>query len=193
MELSEIRMGDTVRLRNGETITVAHKMESYTDRDGEHPGPFVSARGSHFDKYALSDITEVVESNPRLCRFCGEGVTATDDKVDYCSGCFYSGRALTETHADLLASLSAIPNVTGAHVWHTGGGCFLVACYLEDGRLVTLTDADAALPYPGEPWRLMVVSESEQAYDEWDESKLDIREGEWDDAQIVAAVSEVSR
>lgn len=193
MDLNDIRLGDTVRLRNGETIIVAHKMEGYTDRDGEHPGPYVAARGPSFDRYLLADVVEVVERNERVCRFCGEGVTARDDDIDYCSNCFYSGRALTDDHAELIVALAAIPNVKGAHVWHTGGGCFLLAVTLNDGRLITLSDADAALPEKGQPWRYFAVAESEEAYDEYDESRIEQRDGEWTDEQLLAAVSEVAR
>lgn len=192
MKLDDIRMGDTVRLRNGETIIVAHKMEGYTDRDGEHPGPFVAARGVSFDRYLLADVVEVVERNPRSCRFCGEGVTSRDPDIDYCSLCFYTGRALTDERGDLLAALAAIPNVTGANVWHTGGGCFLLAVTLTDGRLIALTDGEAELPEKGQPWRFFAVAENMEVWDEYDESKIDQRDGEWTDEQLIVAVREVA-
>lgn len=190
MKLDEVRLGDTVRLRNGEEILVSDKMTGYTDRVGDHPGPFVATR--NFDRYALSDVLEIVTRNERVCRFCGDGVTSPVPEVDYCRNCFYLGRAHQERLAPLIAQLKAIPKVKSANVWHTGGGCFLLAVPLEDGRLIALTDGDAGLPDKGEPWQYFCVAESEEAWDEWDESRLAVHEGNLTDDQLIAAVKEVA-
>lgn len=186
--LDDIRLGDVVRLRNGETITVRHKMDSYRDREGEHVGPFVASPPA-LDRFHISDITEVVTRNERVCRFCGEGVTATKPETDYCEPCFYSGRASAEDRRVLIEALERIPTVVSAHIWHTGGGCFVLAVNLTDERLVTISAGDA-VPAPGEPWRLMVVCENEDAFFDYDEGKVEEVVGEWSDEQIVAAVRE---
>jgi hypothetical protein len=191
MELNDIRLGDTVRLRNGETIQVAAKMTSYTDADGEHEGPFVAIPRT-YDHFYVSDILEVVERNERVCRYCGEGVTAKDEETNYCSLCFYSGRAYTEERGGLLATLAKTQGVESAHFWHTGGGCFLLAVTLSDQRLLTFTDGDASLPQEGETWGLLVISPNLDAFDEWDEDRLDIRYGEWTDEQLLAAVAKIA-
>lgn len=191
MKLDEVRLGDTVRLRNGEEILVSDKMTGYTDREGEHPGPFVATRPG-FDRYHLDDVQEVVLRNERLCRFCGEGVTATKSETDFCSLCFYSGRAFTEQRGELLEALQTLPRVESASVWHTGGGCFLLAVTLKDGRLITVTEGQGGLPDPGEPWQLLVVAPDMEAWDEWDEKRLDLREGAWTDEELIAEVETIS-
>lgn len=192
MELKDIRLGDTVRLRNGETFVVDSKITSYHDAGGEHAGPFLAPVRNFSDHYSLGDVVEVVERNCRICIFCGEGVTSREPDVLYCRGCHYSGRAASEQREDLLANLRLTQHVEDASIWHTGGGCFLLAVGLADGRLVTITDGDAGLPEAEEKWGLVVISPDTEAWDEWDEERLDIRYGEWDDAQLTAAVAKIA-
>jgi hypothetical protein len=186
--LNDVGLGDTVRLRNGETVVVESKFTSYTDASGEHEGPFVGAGPHGRDHYLLSDVVEVVAPNPRRCRFCGEGVTSTNDEVDFCRNCHYTGRAQEERRGDLIGRLGDLDLVGTARIWHTGGGCFLLAVELVDGRLVTCTDGEASLPEDGEPWGLVVVSPNQEAWDEWDEGVLDIRQAEWTDDQLVSEI-----
>lgn len=192
MEFKDIRLGDTVRLRNGETFVVGSKITSYHDRDGDHEGPFLAPDRPFTDRYALGDVVEVIERNSRICIFCGEGVTSREPDVLYCRGCHYTGRAHEEQREDLLLKLRLTPNVEDASIWHTGGGCFLLAVNLTDGRLVAITDGDAGLPEQDEKWGLVVISPDQDAWDEWDEDRLDIRYGEWDDAQLTAAVAKIA-
>jgi hypothetical protein len=187
----EIRNGDVVRLRNGESITVDSVIESYSDRNGTHPGPFVVTAGRH-DYYLVTDVAEIAVRNERTCVFCGNGVTSENPEVGFCRSCFYSGRWAEEERKHLLGKLAALDNVSTASIWHTGGGCFCLAVTLTDGRLVTVTEGEAALPEPGEPWRLAVVSESEEAWGEWDEDRITIFENhEWDDDALVRFVGKL--
>lgn len=201
MELSEIRLGDTVRLRNGEKVVVRSKFEWYEDRDGEHLGPFVGTR--EMDRYLLADVAGIAARNGRLCRFCGEGVTASNPETDFCEGCHYGGRALEERFAPVMARLREIPAVKDVAVWHTGGGCFNMAVILRDGRLLTPSSGfrdegdgrvwpEPGLPEEG-PWA-MVVAEDYDAWSEWDEERLSIPQALYaDEDELVAAVAEMAR
>lgn len=185
IEFADINLGDTVRLRNGETFAVAEKCVSYHDRQGDHPGPWISPSRDWRQGFLLSDILEIVKRNPRVCRFCGGGVTARSPETDFCRDCFYSGRADAELRAELIDGLRALPNVASADIWHTGGGCMVLAISLLDGQLATATEGEAALPEPGEPWGLICVSDNEEAWGEWDESRIEISEGSWADAELI--------
>lgn len=152
MELHEIKLGDEVELRNGERIVVWSKCTSYSDRTGTHEGPFVSPQ-AFGERYLLADVARVTKRNERLCRFCGEGVTATVAETDFCRLCFYSGRSLEDSYSGIIGRLTSDETVESADVWHTGGGCFLLAVTRTDGRLLTCAaDQDAVLPAPGEKW-----------------------------------------
>lgn len=200
----EIRLGDAVRLPNGATITVESKYDWYEDATGRHDGPFVGARGTS-QHYLVADVVEVVLRNERLCVFCGEGVTATTSETDFCRNCFYTGRSWERKLAPLLARIDEIDEVVSTAVWHTGGGCFNLAVTLADGRLLTpsegfRSDDDGTVwPEPGFPdaddpesrWS-MVVSASEEAWSEWDESKVWIPQDLYDDDGLVAAIREVA-
>lgn len=198
LTLADIRMGDTVRLRNGETIVVDGKTTSYTDKDGEHEGPFVT-EAKTFDHYFLADVAEITEKNERLCRFCGDGVTSTNPETDFCRNCHYTGRAEEERLATLLTKLAEPENVDTVAVWHTGGGCFNLAVMLRDGRLATPSVARYEegegrwWPEPGFPeeesdrWGI-VVAASEEAWSEHDESKIVIPNLGMDEDALVAFV-----
>jgi hypothetical protein len=190
MQLEDIRDGDTVRLRDGRTVVVDSKTSMYRDLDGDHEGPFVTTRPA-LAHHPLAEVVEVVERNERVCRFCGEGVTSTNPEIDYCRGCHYTGRAAEAKREALLFAVRSIPDVTDASVWHTGGGCFLLAVTAKDGRFISVSDEDANVPEPGEPWQLLVVSPDQATWDEWDEDRLDVRHGEWTDAQLTVEIARV--
>lgn len=204
MELTDIRMGDVVRLTDGKTLTVDSVITSYTDATGQHDGPFVADR--NHARHLLTEVAEIVKRNERLCSICGSGITSTDPTVDFCRNCHYSGSALermlrTEKR-DVLTRIGALDNVTDATVWHTGGGCFNLAVTLEDGRLLTPSvgymENGGVWPEPGIPdpdedgkWCL-VISENADAWGEWDEDKLAIVERLYTDDELVVAIATVA-
>lgn len=153
LTMQDIRLGDTVRLRNGELVVVDGVYESYGDRDGTYPGPWV--KGSAWsERYLLADVTEIVVSNPRSCRFCGNGVTATNPDTDFCRICHYTGRAEQDRIADRIARVERLlPDGWSAGVEHTGGGCFWLAVrHQEDPFYYAITAHDAVLPEGDEEW-----------------------------------------
>lgn len=142
----EISLGDVVRLRNGEEIRVRGVSDWYEDREGRHDGPWVIAYP--YDRYLLADVDEVVRRNERRCRFCGEGVTATSETVDYCEGCHYSGQAATASRDEQIARMAAaIGDGVFGWVEHTGGGCFWLAFrFPGDPSYYVATNGEASLP-----------------------------------------------
>lgn len=119
---------------------------------------------------------------PRACRFCGGEVQSTNPETDFCRNCFYTGRWAEEQHAALLSAFKSIAGVKSTAVWHTGGGCFNLAVTFADGRLATPSVSfqeqdgswgiEPGFPSdPGDRWGV-VVSESEEAWSEWDEERL---------------------
>lgn len=134
----------------------------------------------------------------RICVFCGETVTSTVSTTDFCRYCFYVGIMHEQrTCEHVLGRIRRIPGVRGASVRHTGGGCFNIAVDLDDGRFLTPSIAfmdegqvwvEPGFPMsPEEKWG-MVVSESEEAWAEWDESKLYIPQELWDENGLVKAI-----
>lgn len=125
------------------------------------------------------DIVEI-DRESRPCVFCGTEVES--DKVDFCRSCFYTGtfhEERTPSVVELLAGVRPLDKVEHAHVWHTGGGCFIVGIKLTDGRLLTPSIGYRAedghvWPEPsfpedeGDTWAL-VISANEEAFDNWDE------------------------
>lgn len=143
----------------------------------------------------------------RPCSICGREVTSPNPEVDYCKGCYYTGAALERNlrtdERDVLARIGALDGVADATVWHTGGGCFNLAVTLDDGRLITpsmaVTDeasgaifAEPGIPVleEGDRWAL-VISESEEAWSEWNEEKMTFPNVSFDDDQLVAAIAQV--
>lgn len=166
MEQNDITAGDTVKLRTGETVIVDGLWDSYSDRDGEHPGPGITTAGD-YRHVVLTEVSEIVRKNERRCIYCGGGVTSTNPDVDFCRMCHYTGTAKEHDIAPLIDALQDRDNVASAAVWHTGGGCFLLAVKLTDGRLATCTAGDASLPDEHEPlWQVVGIWPSEKAYDE---------------------------
>lgn len=196
LTLQEIRPGDTVRLRSGETVVVDGRTTQWGDVNGMYEGEWVTTRVPHVH-HPLEDVLEIVKRNERLCVFCGDGVTSENPATTFCRVCFYTGRAAEEQRKSLLEALNGLDGVKGAAVWHTGGGCFLLAVELEDGRLLTCTEGEASLPEADETWGLIGVWESEQAYDEGDEARVEYlertRKGEWTDEAFVALVRGLAR
>lgn len=157
------------------------------DTEGEHPG----------SEYL---VIEEIDRESKPCVFCGNEVEADDEATDFCRSCFYSGRHLERKHADLIGRIGDIAAVTTCDVWHTGGGCFNLAIRLADGRLLTPSVGreeedgiwpEPGLPEEGEQWSL-VISESEEAWNEWDESKIVMVQRLYSDDGLVAAVADVS-
>lgn len=143
----EIRMGDVVRLRNGETVEVDSIATMIHDRDGEHEGPFVIAKGQLRDRYLLADVLEIAERNERLCAICGGGVTSPEPEVDYCRMCYYSGAAEERVRAAQIDRFREIPEATFVGIEHTGGGCFWFSVRFGEGEdYYVLTDGEASLP-----------------------------------------------
>lgn len=165
-----IHLGDTVRIRNGETIVVEGVWDSYGDRDGEHPGPWVSTGHGHGrDRYLLADVTEVVERNPRICRFCGEGVTSTNPETTFCRNCFYNGTAAEDQNAAVIDQFREVFEPLGfvVSIDHTGGGCFWLYVgrgFGEVGPYWVATDGEASIPRfdEGESWGIVCRFEEDE-------------------------------
>lgn len=187
----EIRMGDTVKLNDGTTLIVDSVFDSYTDRAGQHEGPFVASRDVMRSTHLLAEVAEIVARNERLCVYCGNGVTSSNPDVDFCRNCHYTGVAHEHRRGKLLADLEVLPNVKSASVWHTGGGCFMLAVTLTDDRLLTITDGDASLPEGDETWRWLAVWKDEPTYSdfEWGNEEIDENEEERSDDQLVAYIA----
>lgn len=146
------------------------------------------------------DIVEV-ERESRPCVFCDAEVESENPEVDFCRMCFYVGRMHEErTCAYVLEGIRSIEGVEDASVWHTGGGCFLLGIKLTDGRLLTpsigyMEDGrvwvDAGLPEDeGERWGL-VVSETEDAFHDYDEDKIEVAQQLYTDDELIAKVREI--
>lgn len=171
LTMDDIRLGDTVRLRNGETIVVDGVYETYGDRDGEYPGPWVKGPGWK-ERYLLADVTAIVERNPRDCRFCGNGVTSTNPEIDYCRICHYTGRAQQDMHAVRIAEIeSGLPEGWMAMVEHTGGGCFWLAIRHDANRFYyACTAHDAVLPddAEGEDWSWVFRYHHDESHEDYE-------------------------
>ena len=154
----DIRMGDTVRLRNGETIVVDMVSDRYGDRNGEYEGPWVVATGRPRERYHLSDVVGIAERNPRICEFCGNGVTSTNPELTYCRHCHYNGTAFEHRYADIVDRFrEAFPDCW-VGVEHTGGGCFWFAIRQQQGNLYwCVTEGEASVPLfeVGQLWGLV--------------------------------------
>lgn len=199
----DIKLGDTVRMRGGEEFTVGSKSTSFGDRTGEYEGPFISPERGFGTHYLINEVKEVIARNPRLCVYCGEGVTAKSTETNFCVNCFYSGAHDEHEHAALISALEELDNVKDAGIWHTGGGCMLLAVRLVDGRLATCTEWDAQIPNPGDPWGMIYVHPNEESYDEQEYENVEEHLfHDWDsddksrmlsDAQLVDFVRRLSR
>ncbi len=117
----------------------------------------------------------------RPCRFCGQQVTSDQKAVDFCRGCYFSGRTKAEEPriAAVLAAANAIPNAK-AELMHTGGGCWGMEVHFTDGRFAFATEAywdeqhkqwqaESNLPErPEDRWALS-ISKSEETFFEGEE------------------------
>lgn len=187
----DIRQGDTVKLAGGATIVVDAVVDSYGDRAGEHPGPWVRTR--EWDRYLLSQVVDIVARNPRTCRYCGEGVTSTNPDCDYCRNCHYNGTALADEKAAVLAELrAASPRFS---VWHTGGGCFAYGAVLstesDDGEypFVMVTNGDAGIDgIPGDTvWVAGIYRHDD------DEGADLFADGDWTERTLPDIIAELQR
>lgn len=113
----------------------------------------------------------------RICAICGTvPVGSSNPETDFCRMCWATGaseeRDLDAGGRGTLTRLRALDGVKTAHVWQTGGGCMVLAVTLVDERLVTASyPDDAGIPPAEGPWGV-IVSETEEAWSEWDEEKL---------------------
>jgi hypothetical protein len=205
---SDIRMGDTVRLRSGEEVVADGIVTSVHDAEGVHAGPFLSVAGDHRRRTLLSEVVAIVGRNERRCTICGNGVTSTNPETTFCRGCFYTGAAyeamLSSDERNVLLRIGALDGVKDTAVWHTGGGCFNLGIRLDDGRLLTPSvglpaedGSDEVYPEPGIPtgderWCL-VIAASEEAWDEWREEDISVAKRLFDDDELVEAVAATVR
>ncbi len=113
----------------------------------------------------------------RVCSICGTtAVSSKNPETDFCRLCWATG-ASEERDLDAggrltLTRLRALVGVKHANVWQTGGGCMVLAITLDDDRLITACyPDDPGIPPAEGPWGV-VLSETEEAWSEWDEEKL---------------------
>jgi hypothetical protein len=123
--------------------------------------------------------------------------------TDFCETCFYTGAAAERERADLIARIEALDEVeNGSGVQHTGGGCFNLALTLTDGRYLTpsvgYVENGGVWPEPGLPnegegerW-CVVVSDSVDAWENWDEDRLWVAESLYTSAQLVDAIRDIA-
>lgn len=77
----------------------------------------------------------------KVCTICREQVvTSSNPDVDFCKSCHYTGQADERKFGTLLSALNEIDAVKQASVWHTGGGCFVLAVEVGD-KLLTAVEA----------------------------------------------------
>lgn len=113
----------------------------------------------------------------RICAICGRvPVSSKNPETDFCRICWATGaseeRDLDADGRGTLTRLRALPGVDHANVWQTGGGCMVLAVTLVDDRLITASyPDDAGIPPAEGPWGV-ILSETEEAWSEWDETKL---------------------
>lgn len=132
----------------------------------------------------------------RVCAICGvTPVGSSDPETDFCRGCWSTGRSeerdLDAPGRRVLRRLRALPGVETANVWQTGGGCMVLAVTLDDQTLITGSyPDDAGIPPAEGPWGL-IVSETEEAWSEWDETRidLDVEMPSRDDEGLLAVVA----
>ena len=193
---AEPKAGDTVRLRDGRIVEIESTgITSYTDWSGTYGGPFVGlGRDYDFEYVRLEDVEKIVATNPRLCRFCGDGVTSTNPEVDFCRMCFYSGTAKMAAlqdagHGGIIDRLAELPGAVmdSVSVWHTGGGCFALGVAFEEtprnrGAYALITvDAGVEVELVGEP-----VWIGGYYRDPDDEEPIDVLDAGWSGTATVA-------
>ena len=175
-------------------LTKEEAEEERSRRTRHHKGGLVLTGEEYLD------IVEV-ERESRPCVFCGSQVEAENPEVDFCRMCFYVGRMHEErTCKEVLDAIRTLAGVEDASVWHTGGGCFLLGIKLMDGRLLTPSigymedgrvSPDAGLPEDeGDRWA-MVISESVEAFDEYQDDKVELVQQLFTNEELVEKVKEV--
>lgn len=172
MSTLDLTAGDLVRLRDGSTLAVNSLCTSYSDASGEHEGPFVTTRDGGHRFVPVSEVVEVVAPNPHRCKLCGGGVTAKDpERYPYCSVCHYTGQVEETQRAEQLAAMATALGGPAVAVWHTGGGCMMLAVTFSDEPDVYygVTDGEASLPAVDDRplaeggWGLIIRYEGEEA------------------------------
>lgn len=167
----EIRMGDVVRLKSGTKITVDSVSEWYEDATGRHDGPWVTTmQYGGFDRFPLEDVVETVVSNPRICRFCGNGVTASNPDTDFCRSCYHSGTAFNDIFASEAEPFrEAFPDCKVGFE-HTGGGCWWFAIYPDSDWYWAVTDGNAGIPEfaDGELWGMALRYHKDESHPDYE-------------------------
>ena len=172
LTIDKITAGDLARLKDGRTIAVDSIATMYADASGEHQGPFVTTRGAH-EFIPLTEVAEIVATNPHRCQLCGGGVTSKDPVAyPYCSGCHYTGRVEEHLRSAQLDRWREQLEGAIVSVWHTGGGCMMLVVQFADeaeaGAYYGVTDGEASLPMVDEKplaeggWGLVIHYASEE-------------------------------
>jgi hypothetical protein len=177
-----------------------HRFGALTDfyRTREEAVDAMSQRKRHEAGMAVDDwipgeqyleIIEV-ERESKPCRYCGGEVQSPNPDCDFCRMCFYTGQSQEEACEPALALLRTIPGVTGASVWHTGGGCFSLGVTLLDGGSLmaaveaSVTDENGVPHDPhARAWASWVYANDD------DEEGRELVEGDATIPEIVAAAA----
>ena len=149
MTVTDLRAGDTVLLKDGKQAVVDSPLiTSYTDREGEHLGPFVGLKDG-YRHVRLEEVVAKVASNPHSCQICGGGVTSKDpEKYPYCRSCHYTGQVAEREHAEVISKLGSLLGADAiVCIEHTGGGCFWLAVRYDGSPFYWIaTDGEASIP-----------------------------------------------
>lgn len=192
-------------------VEIAAQLSSAIDEQGEEPGTLdAKALGCLCGWYDAGDaetgprvVSSIDMSCPlhgekdptglgRICKICGVvPVAAKDPATDFCRGCYYGGRAdermLDADGRDFLVRARAVEGVASADVWHTGGGCMVLAVTLDSGRFLGCSVPDGpGIPAKGEPWGLVTAAPSLDAWSEWDETVIEFLPRGTTDATVEA-------
>lgn len=131
----------------------------------------------------------------RICTICErEPITADPVKypdTDFCRFC-WAGGLVEQRRLDKrgLSERLVEAGALRANVWQTGGGCMVLAIRLPDGALFTASHDDGpSIPEAEGPWG-GYISETDDAWYAWDESKITEHLGLGDDDGLVAFVRE---
>lgn len=167
-DLFEVKLGDYVAFDpTGRDLPDCFQVGRVTARisssteiiDGEfvedpRPRLEVIVNGSE-ERMRIETWAAIVWRNPRLCRFCGDGITSSKPDVDFCRGCFYSGEPFKEKFeacaAMIRERLGELVVAESVGIWHTGGGCFALGATLANSGELLMGGGDASLPDADQP------------------------------------------
>ena len=197
----DLRMGDFVRLNSGDVIEVDSIAAKIYDAEGEHVGPFVTAKGRYGDRIRVSDVAEIVERNERVCSICEtEGVTSTNPDVDFCRNCHYTGAAEERRRGEQLFRFRLAFPDADVGIEHTGGGCFWLSIRFGDSHdYYVLTDGEASLPdvdpAEGGGWRYVGLHNDDEGSPHYNGTPLRFIEDEDPDVALsdAEAIRDVRR